>query len=79
VHFPFSRVPEASGRVPEAYRKALFFSVLPQFRKLPEGFQKAYRKLTGSCCLTWVPEASGRFAEVRPEGNKSSGISSRPM
>ena len=46
AHFPFSRVPEASGREPEAYRKDyLLFSVLPQFRKLPEGSRKAYRKL----------------------------------
>ena len=64
AHFPFCRVPEASGREPEGYRKDYFlFSILPQFRKLPEGSRKGYRKLTGSCCFTWVPEGPGRFPE----------------
>ena len=41
---------KGTGSLPEAYRKDyLLFSVLPQFRKLPEGSRKAYRKLTGSC------------------------------
>ena len=80
AHFPFCRVPEASGRQPEAYRKDyLLFSVLPQFRKLPEGSRKAYRKLTGSCCFTWVPEGPGRFPEGCPEGKNSLDISSKPL
>ena len=55
---------KGTGSLPEAYRKDyLLFSVLPQFRKLPEGSRKAYRKLTGSCCFTWVPEGPGRFPE----------------
>ena len=60
-HFQFSRVPEASGRKPEADRKADFpFFVLLQFRKLPEGFRKADRKLTWELSFYVGP---GRFPE----------------
>ena len=66
-HAQISRVPEASGRKPEAYRKLtgrptcpfLFYVVL-QFRNLPEGFQKAYRELTWELLFYVGP---GRFPE----------------
>jgi hypothetical protein len=50
-------VPQAYDREPQANWKAyLHSSVSLQFRKLLDGFQKAHRKVTGSCCSTWVPE-----------------------
>ena len=61
VHFPFSRVPEASGREPEAYRKAylLLFclAAVPEAPgRFPEGLPEAYWEL-----LFYV--GSGRFPE----------------
>ena len=40
---------------------------LMQFRKFLEGFQKAYRKLSGSCCFMWVAEGSREVYGDRPE------------
>ena len=50
-------------------RLTCFFSVLPQFRKLPEGFQKAYRKLTGELLFY---EGPGRFLEDARKQNHHS-------
>ena len=67
-HFQFSRVLEDSGRKPEADRKAdLPFFVLLQFRKLPEGFRKAYRKRTRELSFYAGP---GRFPEGFPEADR---------
>ena len=57
-HCPFNRIPEASGREPDAYQKLTgrLTCCSAVFRKLPAGFQKAYRKLTGSCCFIWLLE-----------------------
>ena len=80
AHFTFCRVPEASGREPEAYRKLtgrITCSFL--FYRSSGSSRKAYRKLTGTCCFTWVPEGPGRFPEGCPEGKSSFGISSKPM
>ena len=42
---------------------------LPEFRKVPEGFRKGYRKgCFGFLCSAAVPEGSGRFPEGLPEG-----------
>ena len=70
AHFPFCRVPEASGREPEAYRKLtgritcsfLFYRSSGSSRKVSG---RLTGSLHGSCHFTWVPEGfrkvSGRL------------------
>ena len=65
-HFQFSRVPVASGRKPEADRKAdLHFFVLLQLRKLPEGVAEAYMAAVVLRGSRKVPGRSGRRTRKR--------------
>ena len=74
VHFPFSRVPEASGSEPEVYRKLtgkltgsfLFYRSSGSSRKVSG---RLTGSLPGSCCFMRVPEGS-RKVSGRPSGSK---------
>ena len=84
VHFPFSRVPEASGREPEADRKltgrltssCLFYCSSGSSRKVPG---RLTRSLLGAVVLCGSRKVPGRFPEDRPEGKNSFDVSSKPM
>ena len=72
VHFPFSRVPEASGREPEDYRKLtgritcsfMFYRSSGSSQKVPGGLTGS---LQGAVVLCGSRKVPGRFPEDRPE------------
>ena len=84
AHFPFCRVPEASGREPEAYRKVtgritcsfLFYRSSGSSQKVPG---RLTGSLLGAVVLHGSRKVSGRFPEGCPEGKNSFEISSKPM
>ena len=84
VHFPFSRVPEASGREPEAYRKLtgritcsfLFYRSSGSSRKVSG---RVTGSLLGAVVLHGSRKVSGRFPEGCPEGQNSLDIFSKPL
>ena len=74
-HFQFSRVPEASGRKPEADRKLtgrltrtfLFYCSSGSSRK---GSGRRTGSVHGSCCFMWVPEGSRKVRKAYPEAHR---------
>ena len=74
-HFQCSRVPEASGRKPEADRKLtgrltspfLFYCSSGSSRT---GSGRRTGSVHGSCCFTWVTEGSRKVRKAYPEAHR---------